>query len=303
MNGMKTGTKIYTKRERTEFKASTGNAIVDYYTDAGPDYEAWSKNFNMHFGFSLKRWDCLSREKMLERMNQVVLDSLTMKDGDTIVDMGCGLGATIRYGAYKYPNIQFKGYTITPWQVKQSGLLIQNMGLKNAEVLYGDYNQLAIEKNSVHGVFGLESICHADGTDKEGPLKEAYRILKVGGTFTMVDGFLKKPEHELAPSTKKMYKTVCENWALPSFGNINEVVYKMKQLGFKSIDVKEISWKVAPSAVHAPFVTLFFLVKSVLNGKKLKKESIKNLKACFTIFFLGMCRRSIGYYKITAKKA
>ena len=36
-----------------------------------------------------------------------------------------------------------------------------------------------------------------------------------------------------------MYKTVCENWALPSFGNINEVVYKMKQLGFKSIDVKE----------------------------------------------------------------
>ena len=197
------GAKIYTKRERTEFKTSTGNAIVDYYTDAGPDYEAWSKNFNMHFGFALKRWDCLSREKMLERMNQVVLDSLTMKDGDTIIDMGCGLGATIRYGAYKYPNIQFKGYTITPWQVKQSGLLIQNMGLKNAEVLYGDYNQLAIEKNSVHGVFGLESICHADGTDKEGPLKEAYRILKVGGTFYYGGWFSEEARARIGTINKK----------------------------------------------------------------------------------------------------
>ena len=68
------------------------------------------------------------------------------------------------------------------------------------------------------------------------------------------------------------------------------------------IDVKEISWQVAPSAVHAPFVTLFFFLKSLFSGKTLKKESVKNLKACFLIFFLGMCRSSIGYYKITAKK-
>lgn len=299
---MKTRVDALNRITKTEFKSDTGNAVVDYYTDAGPDYEAWSENFNMHFGYSIKRWDCLSREKMLQRMNEEVLNSLELKDGDNVVDMGCGLGATIRFGAQNYPNVNFTGYTITPWQVKQSGILIEKMRLKNAEVIYGDYNQLSIENQSVDAVFGLESICHANGTDKAAPLSEAFRILKPGGSFTMVDGFLKKPENQLSYAVRGMYKTVCENWALPSFPNINEVVYRLKILGFMEIDVKEISWKVAPSAVHAPFVTLFFFLKSLLSGKKLKKESVKNLKACFTIFFLGMCRRSIGYYKITAKK-
>jgi cyclopropane fatty-acyl-phospholipid synthase-like methyltransferase len=299
---MKTRVEVLNRLTKTNFQSDSGNAIVDYYTDAGPDYEAWSKNFNMHFGYSIKKWDCLSREKMLQRMNEEVLKSLSIKDGDTIVDMGCGLGATIRYGAQNFPNTSFKGFTITPWQVKQSEILIEKMKLNNAEVIFGDYNQLPIQNNSINATFGLESISHADGTDKAGPICEAYRILKPGGTFTMVDGFIKKPENQLSSVTRSMYKTVCDNWALPSFPNVNEVVYRMKTLGFKEIDVKEISWQVAPSAVHAPFVTLFFFLKSLFSGKTLKKESVKNLKACFLIFFLGMCRSSIGYYKITAKK-
>ena len=28
--------------------------LVTYYTEAGMDYRAWSRNFNMHFGFY--RW-------------------------------------------------------------------------------------------------------------------------------------------------------------------------------------------------------------------------------------------------------
>lgn len=299
---MKTQVKILNRTTKTEFQTATGNAVVDYYTEAGPDYETWSKNFNMHFGFSVKRWDCLSREVMLQRMNQVVLDSLSLTPGNKVVDMGCGLGATVRYGAKAYPEVNFKGFTITPWQIKRSGELIEKLNLNNAEVKFGDYNNLPLEDDSIDAAYGLESICHAEGTDKAGPLKEAHRVLKKGGRFTMVDGFIKKPENQLGTFTKSMYDTVCDNWALPSFPNINEVVYQMKRLGFREIDVKEISWKIAPSAVHAPFVSLFFFLKSILKGEKLKRQNWNNLKACFTIFFLGLCRSSIGYYKISATK-
>lgn len=299
---MKTKTEILNRTVETKFQTETGNAVVDYYTEAGPDYEAWSKNFNMHFGFSVKKWDCLSREKMLQRMNQVVLDSLTLNKGDNVIDMGCGLGATVRFGVQNYSDINFKGFTITPWQVKQSNELIEKLELENAEVVFGDYNKLELKDESIDAAYGVESICHAEGTDKAGPLSEAYRVLKKGGRFTMVDGFIKKPESELSPTVRKMYDTVCDNWALPSFPNINEVVYRMKCLGFNDIDVQEISWQIAPSAVHAPFITLFFFLKSIFKGEKLGKQSWKNLKACFTIFFLGLSRKSIGYYKITAKK-
>tara|TARA_B100000963_G_C22520222_1_gene622695 strand:- start:179 stop:1096 length:918 start_codon:yes stop_codon:yes gene_type:complete len=289
-------------KTRVKFKSESGNSIIDYYTEAGPDYEFWSKNFNMHFGYADKKWDCVSREKMLQRMNQVVLDSLDLFSGHDVLDMGCGLAATIRYGALKYPRVNFKGVTITPWQVKKSEEMIRQLNIKNATIIHGDYNELPINSNTIDAAFGLESICHAEGANKSKPLSEAYRVLKNGGRFTIIDGFIKIPEVELSPTTRKMYNLVCQNWALPSFGNINEVVFKMESIGFRELVVEEISWRVAPSAIHSPFLSLFFIIKSFFKGEKLKKQNWNNLKACFTIFFLGLSRKSIGYYKITATK-
>tara|TARA_B100000401_G_C52795522_1_gene715672 strand:+ start:885 stop:1784 length:900 start_codon:yes stop_codon:yes gene_type:complete len=299
---MSTAVKATNPKVKTEFQAESGNSIIDYYTEAGPDYEYWSKNFNMHFGYAAKKWDCLRRETMLQRMNQVVLESLELFSGNSVLDMGCGLAATIRYGAKKYPQVNFKGVTITPWQVKKSEEMIQKLEIKNASVILGDYNQLPVASGSIDAAFGLESLCHGAGTHKSKPLSEAYRVLKNGGRFTMIDGFLKKPENELSSITKKMHQLVCKNWALTSFANINDLVYAAKEIGFREIKVEEISWKVAPSAVHAPFLSLFYLIKSVFKKEKLKKQNWNNLKACFTIFFLGLSRKSIGYYKVTAKK-
>ena len=287
---------------KIDIDSSTGDSIIDYYTDAGPDYEFWSKNFNMHFGYSLKKWDCLSREKMLQRMNEFVLDSLELKSGNKVLDLGCGLAATIRFGALRYPDVEFNGITITPWQVKQSEILISKSKISNASIILGDYTSLPISSESIDAAYGLESICHAEGTNKSKPLKEAYRVLKSGGRFTMIDGFIKKPESELSSLFKRMYRLVCDNWALPSFPNIDEVSLEMEKIGFFDIKVIEISWKIAPSAVHAPFLSLLFFIKNCFKKDKLKKQNWNNLKACFTIFFLGLHRKTIGYYKVTAKK-
>lgn len=39
------------------------STIKDYYNIAGPDYEAWSKNFNMHFGYCKQPSDVFSLKK------------------------------------------------------------------------------------------------------------------------------------------------------------------------------------------------------------------------------------------------
>ena len=52
--------------------AKAGRAAVDlveYYSEAGPDYGAWSHGFNMHFGFYRWGTNPLDREAMLEQMN------------------------------------------------------------------------------------------------------------------------------------------------------------------------------------------------------------------------------------------
>jgi ubiquinone/menaquinone biosynthesis C-methylase UbiE len=283
-------------------KLSTKENVIDYYTDAGPDYEFWSKNFNMHFGYAKLKGDCLSRETMLQRMNEIVLDDFNIQPKDKIVDIGCGLGATLRFGAKAYPFTRFTGFTITPWQIQQSNKFIKALNLDNAKVKYGDYADIPLRKNSVDGVYGIESICHAKGFDKKAPLQESFRVLKQGGRFTMVDGFLKKPENELSPFVFRLYKRVCVNWALPCFPEVKAIDERLKKIGFTNIIVEEISYKIAPSAVHAPFTTLAFLIKKMFKGEQLNQQSWNNLKACFSIFFLGLSRSSIGYFKINATK-
>ena len=145
-------TKLLSK-PKTKIAGSSGNNIVDYYKEAGPDYEFWSKDFNMHFGYALKKGDCWSRETMLQRMNEVVLKSLHIKKNQTIVDLGCGLGATLKYGTTNNPEVNFLGFTITPWQTKKANNRARN--LPNFHVQYADYNKLPLANESVHAAYGI----------------------------------------------------------------------------------------------------------------------------------------------------
>src|SRR5256885_13428851 len=47
-------------------------SLEQYYSEAGPDYEAWSREFNMHFGYYRVGANPLRREAMLEQMNAEV---------------------------------------------------------------------------------------------------------------------------------------------------------------------------------------------------------------------------------------
>jgi len=65
--------------------------LVTYYTEAGMDYRAWSRNFNMHFGFYRWGMNPLALERMLEEMSRQVFGRLGLRDGMRVLDLGCGL--------------------------------------------------------------------------------------------------------------------------------------------------------------------------------------------------------------------
>ena len=49
-------------------KDNSYSEIEKYYDVAGPDYEMWSRNFNMHFGYCRSFKDIFFQEKMLENI-------------------------------------------------------------------------------------------------------------------------------------------------------------------------------------------------------------------------------------------
>jgi MPBQ/MSBQ methyltransferase len=279
--------------------------IILYYEGAGPDYYAWSKNYNMHFGYFEKGMNPFSLEPMLERLNWEVLQRLEIESSSSsdIADFGCGLGASLRYCARQFPKAALKGVTIVPWQVMQGNTLCSAEGFDDRiAIIESDYTRTPIASNSLDGVFAIESGCYANGDAKSDLLREIHRVLKPGGKFVIADGFLKhgKP---LTGLLKAAYDRLCSSWALSELGNIKEIEKCLHILRFKELKIEEISLNMAPSVAHVPFTVLSFLVRELFVGKqKMTKERWDNLKSPLLTMILGLARNDFGYYLVSGRK-
>src|SRR6187549_3010152 len=90
--------------------------LETYYTEAGMDYRAWSRAFNMHFGYW--RWprNPFALEAMLEEMSRQVFRRLAPADGDRLLDLGCGVGAPARALIARH-SVAVTAVTRVPWQI------------------------------------------------------------------------------------------------------------------------------------------------------------------------------------------
>ena len=106
--------------------------LEQYYSEAGPDYAAWSREFNMHFGYYRAGSNPLRREAMLEQMNAEVLARLQLgaDKEPRLLDLGCGLGATLRSFARRLPRALLLGLTRVPWQVERARALNEDCRLQ-----------------------------------------------------------------------------------------------------------------------------------------------------------------------------
>ena len=129
-------------------KTKTDERIIAYFEEAGLDYYYyWDKAFNMHFGYFKWGANPFSRPQLLDQMNEEIMTCLHLKTQDhpLVLDLGCGLGAISRYIAGKHPNAQFKGYTITPWQVKFGNQLNRESSFEDrVELIEADFAQLPL---------------------------------------------------------------------------------------------------------------------------------------------------------------
>jgi cyclopropane fatty-acyl-phospholipid synthase-like methyltransferase len=244
--------------------------LEQYYVEAGPDYAAWSREFNMHFGFYRVGANPFRREAMLEQMNAEVLARLQV-DGiaePRLLDLGCGLGATLRSFARRLPRSSLLGLTRVPWQVEKASGLNDAAGCgERVRVIEGDYQATALPPSSFDGVYALESGCHARGADKGELLAEAHRLLRPGGRLVIADGFLASGRFA-SQLQHRVYRKLCECWVIEELAQLDRFTARLEELGFAEIAVDRLQMRVAPSVAHIPWVTLKFLVTEVVFGKR-----------------------------------
>jgi cyclopropane fatty-acyl-phospholipid synthase-like methyltransferase len=279
--------------------------LEQYYSEAGPDYAAWSREFNMHFGYYRAGANPLHRESMLEQMNAEVLARLHLDDiaEPRLLDLGCGLGATLRSFARRLPHARLLGLTRVPWQVEHAHALNDAAGCgERVRVIEGDYEDTILPRSSYDGAYALESSCHAHGKDKGALLAEAHRLLRPGGRLVVADGFLGSDRFASALQ-QRIFRKLCECWVIEELGQLHLFTARLERLGFTDITVENLQLRVAPSVAHIPWVTLKFLLTDVVFGKrKMTRARWNNVLAPVLLPLVSAPLGPMTYCMITATK-
>jgi ubiquinone/menaquinone biosynthesis C-methylase UbiE len=291
-------------RFATRLPRQQAREIVEYYEETGLDYGTWSKDYNMHFGYWRKGLNPFRREPMLVEMNKQVIRRLPVHDLDGhVFDLGCGLGATMRTYAKIYPERQITGVTLVPWQIQKAEELNQKSGVaEQINIIHADFLDMPLPSNHVEGAYALESCCHSPGVDKAAFILELHRILKPAAKCVIVDGFTKVPRSQFNTMLRFCLDETCKGWALPCFPELRPFLQALDKTGFEVDQLKDLSWRIAPSAIHAPFCVAGFIFSRWWKGERLNKVRLGHLKSCLLGLILGISRRKFGYYMITVHK-
>jgi len=121
----------YIYNEEVEQQSTNEENVMQLYNEVTEDYEIWSKDLNMHFGYYIPfKTSLFKRDTMLNAMNKELFSRLHIDDKKAhILDMGCGMGATMKFGLNKYPDLAVTGCTLSSFQV-EFGKIIEKHNLK-----------------------------------------------------------------------------------------------------------------------------------------------------------------------------
>lgn len=280
--------------------------ILRYYTETGHDYAAWSPSYHMHFGYWRRGLDPLALEPMLAEMTRQVVARLQLspRRSSRLLDMGCGLGASVRLAATEIPAWRIDGITMVPQQIAEARRLTACAGLEDrVRFLEADYTATPLPDAFYDGIYAIESACHAAGRAKENFVREAARLVAPGGRLVVADGFL-KGDRPLAPPLAWCCDRVAANWALETFAEIGCFTDCLARHGFADVRVEDASWRIAPSVMHIPRVTVGFLWRQ-LRATRLLMSRVRwgHIVACLLAPVLGAAQWRFGYYLVTARRA
>jgi SAM-dependent methyltransferase len=244
------------------------------------------------------------RERMLEQMNVEVLRRLRLDAAAAarVLDMGCGLSATLRSFARKLPKAELTGITRVPWQVEQATQLNRRAGCEGIRIVEGNYERSEFASGAMDAAYAVESSCYARGAGKRHLLKEAHRLLRPGGRLVVADGFLERGE-ALYGLRRAIFRKMCECWVIDAWGELDAFTGELRRLGFEEIEVECLQYRVAPSTFHIPWVTAKFLLSEVVFGEgKMTRARWNNVIAPALLPLVSMPLGPMVYCMVSATR-
>ncbi|MFO7623720.1 MAG: arsenite methyltransferase [Anaerolineales bacterium] len=160
------------------------------------------------------------------------LSQANIQPGQTVLDLGSGGGLDCFLAAKQVcASGRVIGVDMTPEMLERARASADRMGISNVEFHYGLLEELPVEDDSVDVIISNCVINLA--ADKNAVFKEAWRVLKPGGLFSVSDIVIQGELSEQLRQDMEAW-SACVSGAIPA----GEYIEKLQATGFSDIQVE-----------------------------------------------------------------
>lgn len=157
-------------------------AAVEYHYNAGNEFYAQFLDATMTYSCAEFEGADDSLEAAQRRKYESICQTLKLKRGQRLLDVGCGWGGLAMYAAKNY-GVEVVGITLSVPQAQEANRRIREARLeKQCSVLVSDYRELC-EKATFDAIASVEMFEHVGSEMLTTYFSQAHALLKPGGLF------------------------------------------------------------------------------------------------------------------------
>jgi ubiquinone/menaquinone biosynthesis C-methylase UbiE len=141
-----------------------------------------------------------------------VIDRAGIVDGTRVLDLACGTGVAAVLVKQRYPRCAVTGLDVDARILEIARRQMAKAGVSGVDLVCAPAEKTGLEAASFDAVISTLAFHHLPPRSKEGAAGEVARLLRVGGTFLLVD---LQPRTRRVPTLAEQEAT-SPKWAFPS---------------------------------------------------------------------------------------
>jgi len=205
--------------------------VVNKYYDLATDFYEFGWGTSFHFA-PRHKWE--SHPSSIERHELWLANRLGLQEGQTAIDIGCGVGGPLRNIA-KFSGAKIVGLNNNDYQISRARRIAEQSGLTGqASYMKGDFMNIPVPEGTFDAAYAIEATCHAP--DRVGVYSQIFKTLKPGGKFATYEWTMTDVYDPQNAQHNALKLGIERGNGLPDLETTAVVVQALRDAGFEVIE-------------------------------------------------------------------